>query len=174
NCLPPALLSPPCASLCLQEALQVLHHSQSEACSRLCQALIGHLAPPSPDASHSSLLAGLQDPERSRLLEAAMKWVGPEQLRELFQQLKGHLLGVANHRVANHGLQRLLDHAPEDVVQEVLSELGPVLQEPLARGHPGVLTALAGACRRHPALQPQALRCLLRVRTRPLPPRPRP
>ncbi|NXF93207.1 NOP9 protein, partial [Eubucco bourcierii] len=158
-----ALLSPPCASLCLQEALQILHHSQSEACSQLCQALIVHLAPPSTDPSHSSLLAGLQDPERSRLLEATMKWVGPEQLRDLFLQLKGHLLAVANHRVANHGLQRLLDHAPEDVVQEVLSELGPVLQEPLTRGHPGVLTALAGACWRHPVLQPQALCCLLQV-----------
>ncbi|NXX48834.1 NOP9 protein, partial [Tricholaema leucomelas] len=163
NCPPPALLSPACASLCLQEALQVLHHSQSEACARLCQALIGHLAPPSSDPSHSSLLAGLQDPERSRLLEAVMKWVGPEHLRAMFQQLKGQLRGVANHRVANHGLQRLLDHAPKDVVQEVLAELGPVLHEPLARGHPGVLTSLAGACQRHPQLQPEALRCLFRV-----------
>ncbi|KAM6307008.1 nucleolar protein 9-like [Podargus strigoides] len=88
----------------------------------------------------------------------------PQRLRELFQQqLKGRLLGMATHRVANHGLQRLLDHAPADVVGEVLSELGPALAEPLARGHPGVLTALLGACRRHPHLQPQALRCLFQA-----------
>lgn len=46
---------------------------------------------------------------------------------------------------------------------EVLSELGPALAEPLARGHPGVLTALLGACRRHPGLQQEALRCLFQV-----------
>ncbi|XP_068026120.1 nucleolar protein 9 [Melanerpes formicivorus] len=159
----PALLAPPCASLCLQEALQVLHHSQSEAGDCLCQALIGYLVPPSPDPTRSSLLAGLQDPERSRLLEAAMMWAGPECLRALFQQLKGHLRAVANHRLANHGLQRLLDHAPRDVVEEVLRELGPALHEPLAQGHPGVLTALAGACRRHPELQQEALRCLFQA-----------
>ncbi|KAM6051531.1 nucleolar protein 9 [Theristicus caerulescens] len=43
-----SLLSPAGASLCLQVALEVLHHSQSPACSRLCDALIGQLAPPSP------------------------------------------------------------------------------------------------------------------------------
>ncbi|KAM6297685.1 uncharacterized protein O3Q21_015418 [Podargus strigoides] len=96
----------------------------------------------------------------------------PQRLRELFQQqLKGRLLGMATHRVANHGLQRLLDHAPADVVGEVLSELGPALAEPLARGHPGVLTALLGACRRHPHLQPQALRCLFQLGHAPSSPR---
>ncbi|NXJ58573.1 NOP9 protein, partial [Spizaetus tyrannus] len=157
---PPALLSPAGASLCLQVVLEVLHRSQSPACSRLCNALIGQLAPPSPAPAESALVGGLQDPERSRLLEAAMAVAGPQRLRELFgQQLKGRLRGVAAHRVANHGLQRLLDHA----VGEVLSELGPALAEPLARGHPGVLTALLGACRRHPGLQQEALRCLFQV-----------
>ncbi|XP_009472684.1 PREDICTED: nucleolar protein 9 [Nipponia nippon] len=159
-----SLLSPASASLCLQVALEVLHHSQSPACSRLCDALIGQLAPPIPTPTESTLVWGLQDPERSRLLEAAMAVVGPQCLRELFhQQLKGHLRGVAAHRVANHGLQRLLDHAPADVVGEVLSELGPALAEPLACGHPGVLTALLGACCRHPSLQQEALRCLFQA-----------
>ncbi|KAM8985906.1 nucleolar protein 9 [Ara ararauna] len=40
-----SLLSPPCASLCLQVALEVLHRSQSPSCARLCRALIGRLAP---------------------------------------------------------------------------------------------------------------------------------
>ncbi|XP_072705381.1 nucleolar protein 9 isoform X1 [Ciconia boyciana] len=160
----PSLLSPAGASLCLQVALEVLHRGQSPACSRLCDALIGQLAPPSPAPAESALVWGLQDPERSRLLEAAMGVAGPPRLRELFQQqLKGRLRGVAAHRVANHGLQRLLDRAPADVVGEVLSELGPALAEPLARGHPGVLTALLGACRHHPALQPEALRCLFQA-----------
>ncbi|XP_050770275.1 nucleolar protein 9 [Gymnogyps californianus] len=159
-----SLLSPASASLCLQVALEVLHRSQSPACSRLCNALIGQLAPPSPAPAESALVWGLQDPERSRLLEAAMAVMGPQRLRELFQQqLKGRLQGVAAHRVANHGLQRLLDHAPADVVGEVVSELGPALGEPLARGHPGVLTALLGACRRHPGLQQEALCCLFQA-----------
>ncbi|XP_057282840.1 nucleolar protein 9, partial [Pezoporus wallicus] len=106
-----SLLSPPCASLCLQVALEVLHRSQSPACARLCRALIGQLAP-----GPGGLVAALEDPERSRVLEAAMTVLAPPLLRELFQwELRGRLRGVANHRVANHGLQRLLDHAPGDV-----------------------------------------------------------
>ncbi|XP_015472396.1 nucleolar protein 9 [Parus major] len=105
-----------------------------------------------------------------------MTVLDPPGLRQLFRgHLRGHLRGVASHRVANHGLQRLLDHAPEDVVEEVLSELGPALQEPLARGHPGVVVALLGAAQRHPRLQGAALRWLFQVghapfaRPRPLP-----
>ncbi|NXH78059.1 NOP9 protein, partial [Hydrobates tethys] len=157
-----ALLSPASASLCLQVALEVLHHSQSPACSRLCDVLIGQLAPPGPaPAERCPLLIGL--------LVIALFSIGHCSLGLLLdwllfqQQLKGHLRGVAAHRVANHGLQRLLDHAPADVVGEVLAELGPALAEPLARGHPGVLTALLGACRRHPGLQREALRCLFQV-----------
>ncbi|NXI89151.1 NOP9 protein, partial [Rhipidura dahli] len=159
-----ALLSPPCASLSLQGALSALHRSQSPSCARLCRALIGCLAQGGSAHGESPLLTSLRDPARSRLLEAAMTVMDPQGLRELFRgHFRGHLRGVASHRVANHGLQRLLDHAPEDVVGEVLSELGPALQEPLARGHPGVVVALLGAARRLPGLQGEALRSLFQV-----------
>ncbi|XP_053909119.1 nucleolar protein 9 isoform X1 [Cuculus canorus] len=151
----PSLQSPASASLCLQGALQALHHSRPSACAHLCDAVLS--------CAGGSLVLGLQDPERSRLLEAAMTVAEPGVLRQLFLQLKGNLRAVAEHRVANHGLQRLLERAPEDVIQEVLSELGPALSEPLVRGHPGVLTALMGACRRCPALQQEALRYLLQA-----------
>ncbi|NXN77551.1 NOP9 protein, partial [Bombycilla garrulus] len=168
------LLSPPCASLCLQGALSALHRSQSPSCSRFCRSLIGCLGGAGPAHGPSPLLTSLQDPARSRLLEAAMTALDPPGLRELFRDhLRGHLRGVASHRVANHGLQRLLDHAPEDVVWEVLLELGPALEEPLARGHPGVLLALLGAARRFPRLQGEALRCLFQVGHAPFPHRPR-
>ncbi|XP_061299691.1 nucleolar protein 9 [Pezoporus flaviventris] len=82
-----SLLSPPCASLCLQVALEVLHRSQSPACARLCRALIGQLAP-----GPGGLVAALEDPERSRVLEAAMTVLAPPLLRELFQwELRGRL-----------------------------------------------------------------------------------
>ncbi|XP_071885862.1 nucleolar protein 9 isoform X2 [Anas platyrhynchos] len=160
----PSLVSPPCASLCLQAALEALRHSQSAACARLCQALIGYLVPPGHAPGESPLVSALEDAQRGRLVEALFGAAGPRCLRGLFREhLRGRLLGVATHRLANHGLQRLLDHAPRDVVGEVLEELGPALQQPLGRGHPGVLTALAGACRRHPPLQPLALRRLLEL-----------
>ncbi|POI18642.1 hypothetical protein CIB84_017615, partial [Bambusicola thoracicus] len=112
-----ALLSPPCASLCLQGALQALHHSQSPACARLCDALIGLLAPPDHAPGESPLVAALEDPERGRIMEAVLSVAPPPRLWELFrEQLKGRLVGVACHRLANHGLQRLLDHAPSDLV----------------------------------------------------------
>ncbi|NWU94584.1 NOP9 protein, partial [Upupa epops] len=160
----PALLTPASASLCLQVALQVLHHSQSGACYRLCDALTGRLLPPSPDPTYSPLRVGLQDPLLSRLLEAAIAVGGPQRLRKMFEDhLRGHLQALASHPVANHGVQRFLDHIPPELTEEVLSELGPALSDLLARGHPGVLTALAGACRRHPPLQQEALRSFLQV-----------
>nr|XP_031363549.1 nucleolar protein 9-like [Lonchura striata domestica] len=160
----PALLSPACASLCLQGALGALRRSQSPSCARFCRALIGCLRQTGPAHQHSPLLTSLQDPAHSRLLEAAMTALDPPGLRELFRgHLRGHLRGVASHPVANHGLQRLLDHAPEDVVEEVLSELGPALEEPLARGHPGVVLALLGAALRHPRLQGEVLRWLFQA-----------
>ncbi|NWH82730.1 NOP9 protein, partial [Piaya cayana] len=160
-----ALRAPPAASLCLQVALQVLKRSHPESCARLCEAIVGAAGGPAPS---SSLLLALQAPEPSRLLEAAMTVAEPSLLRRLFRQLQGSLRALAQHRVGNHGLQRLLEHGPEDVVQGVLSELGPALSEPLARGHPGVLTALMGACRRFPALQQEALRSLLQVEFTPV------
>ncbi|NWU43970.1 NOP9 protein, partial [Hylia prasina] len=159
-----ALLTPACASLCLQGALSALHRSQSPSCTRFCRTLIGCLSQDSPVHNQSPLLMSLHDPARSRLLEAAMTVLDPPGLRELFQDhLRGHVRAMASHRVANHGLQRLLDHAPEDMVSEVLSELGPALEEPLAQGHPGVVTALLRAARRHPRLQGEVLRCLFQV-----------
>ncbi|XP_021239085.1 nucleolar protein 9 [Numida meleagris] len=160
----PSLLSPPCASLCLQGALQALQHSQSPAAARLCDAVIGLLAPPDHAPGESPLVAVLEDAERGRIMEAVLAAAPPPRLRELFQeQLKGRLLGVACHRLANHGLQRLLDHAPSDVVGVVLEELGPALGEPLARGHHGVAVALVGACGRQAELQQGALRCLFQA-----------
>ncbi|NXC49618.1 NOP9 protein, partial [Penelope pileata] len=161
-----ALLSPPCASLCLQGALQALHHSQSAATEHLCDAVIGHFVPPgpAPASGESPLVTALEDAEQGRVLEAALAVAVPQQLRELFQDhFRGRLRGVACHRLANHGLQRLLDHAPSDVVGAVLEELGPALHEPLARGHHGVAVALVAACGRHPELQQGALRWVLQV-----------
>lgn len=54
-------------------------------------------------------------------------------------------------------------------VSEVLSEVGPALGEVLAQGHPGVVTALLGAARRHPKLQGEALRWLFQVGHAPFP-----
>ncbi|NXV75744.1 NOP9 protein, partial [Atlantisia rogersi] len=164
----PALLTPASASLCLQGALEALRLSQSAASSRLPEALIGHLV---PHGDEGALVRGLEDPERSRLLEAAMTAAGANQLRALYHHhLKGRLQHLANHRLANHGLQRFLDHAPTDLLTEALEELGPNLGEALTSRHPGVLVAVAAAARRHPALQRDAMRHLLQVRPRPLSP----
>lgn len=153
----PELVALPRASLCLQEALYVLHRSQSEACARLCDAIIGHLAPNLPGNAESSLLQGLKDQSRCHLLEAAMTVGGAKLLRRLFrEQLIGRLEEAAAHPTANHGLRRLLEHAPPDVVEAALKELGHAH----FRGHPRVITALIGSCRRHPRLQQEALRLL--------------
>lgn len=71
----------------------------------------------SPSLPRSPLVSALEDAQRGRLVEALFGAAGPRCLRGLFREhLRGRLLGVATHRLANHGLQRLLDHAPRDVV----------------------------------------------------------
>lgn len=161
----PVFLSPPCASLCLQGALYALHRSQSEHCERLCRALIGLLLPSDHAPDESPLVSLLEDPERCHVMEAVLSVAPPPIIRELYRkELIGRLLGVACHRTANHGLQRLIDNAPQDVVHSILQELwGPAMGQPLTHGHHGVLLSLMAACLQYPELQQGALTSLLQT-----------
>ncbi|XP_067389176.1 nucleolar protein 9 [Emydura macquarii macquarii] len=150
------------ASLCLQVALEVLHRKLPEACAELCCAVIGYLSSRNPAAGCSPLLVFLKDPTCSRVLDKVLEVSEPPALRALYRQhFRGQLQALAGHRVANFTLQRLIGAAPPKLLGKVLAELGPGLEEVLAQGHPGVATALLGACRRHGASQQEALQLLM-------------
>ncbi|XP_042542273.1 nucleolar protein 9 [Dipodomys spectabilis] len=151
------------SSFCLQVALHILHRKLPQFCAHLCSAVIGYLGTRSSSADRSPLLMFLQDQTSSRLLEQVLLVLEPPKLQSLFEDhFQGQLLTLAAHPIANFPLQRLLDAVTSpELLSCVFEELSPALEAVLAQGHPGVVVALVGACRRVGAHQAQVLQRLL-------------
>ncbi|XP_006903330.1 PREDICTED: nucleolar protein 9 [Elephantulus edwardii] len=153
------------SSFCLQTALQILHHKLPQLCAHLCSAVIGYLSTRNSSADGSPLLLFLRDQTSSRLLEQILLVLEPPQLQTLFKDhFQGHLQTLAAHPIANFPLQRLLDAiTTPELLSLVFEELSPALEAVLAQGHPGVVIALVGACRRVGTLQDKVLQVLLKA-----------
>ncbi|KAM4853904.1 nucleolar protein 9 [Thomomys bottae] len=151
------------SSFCLQVALQILHRKLPQFCAHLCSAVIGYLGTRNSSAGGSPLLMFLRDQTSSRLLEQVLLVLEPPKLQSLFEDhFQGQLLTLAAHPIANFPLQRLLDAVTTpELLSRVFEELSPALEAVLAQGHPGVVVALVGACRRVGAHQAQVLQRLL-------------
>ncbi|XP_032199829.1 nucleolar protein 9 isoform X2 [Mustela erminea] len=151
------------SSFCLQVALQVLHRKLPQFCAHVCSAVISYLSSRNPSADGSPLLLFLRDQTSSRLLEQVLLVLEPLRLQSLFEDhFQGQLQALAAHPIANFPLQRLLDAVTTpELLSPVFEELSPVLEAVLAQGHPGVVIALVGACRRVGAHQAQVLQLLL-------------
>nr|XP_003924312.2 nucleolar protein 9 [Saimiri boliviensis boliviensis] len=151
------------SSFCLQVALQVLHCKLPQFCAYLCNAVISYLSTRSSSVDGSPLLLFLRDQTSSRLLEQVLLVLEPPRLQSLFEEhLQGQLQTLAAHPIANFPLQRLLDAVTTpELLSPVFEELSPVLEAVLAQGHPGVVIALVGACRRVGAYQAKVLQLLL-------------
>nr|XP_027775802.1 nucleolar protein 9 [Marmota flaviventris] len=151
------------SSFCLQVALQVLHRKLPQFCAYLCNAVIGYLSTRSSSAAGSPLLLFLRDQTSSRLLEQVLLVLEPPRLQSLFEDhFQGQLQILAAHPIANFPLQRFLDSiSTPELLSPVFEELSPALEAVLAQGHPGVVIALVGACRRVGAYQAQVLQLLL-------------
>ncbi|KAM6202885.1 nucleolar protein 9 [Rhynchocyon petersi] len=152
-------------SFCLQTALQVLHRKLPQLCAHVCNAVIGYLSSRNSSAEGSPLLLFLRDQTSSRLLEQVLLVSEPPWLQNLFKDhFQGHLQTLAAHPIANFPLQRLLDAiTTPELLSPVFEELSPALEAVLAQGHPGVVVALVGACRRVGAFQAQVLQVLLKA-----------
>ncbi|XP_036591815.1 nucleolar protein 9 [Trichosurus vulpecula] len=151
------------SSFCLQVALQVLHRKLPKACGCLCDSVITYLSTRNSAADSSPLLLFLRDQTSSRLLERVLLASEPPQLQSLFEDhFQGQLQSLAAHPIANFPLQRLLDAiTTPQLLSQVFEELSPALEAVLAQGHPGVVIALVGACRRVGTHQAQILQLLL-------------
>nr|XP_012611497.1 nucleolar protein 9 isoform X1 [Microcebus murinus] len=151
------------SSFCLQVALQILHRRQPQFCAHLCNAVIDYLSTRNSSADGSPLLLFLRDQTSSRLLEQVLLVLEPPRLQSLFENhFQGQLQTLAAHPIANFPLQRLLDAiTTSELLSPVFEELSPALEAVLAQGHPGVVVALVGACRRVGAHQAQVLQLLL-------------
>ncbi|XP_008067901.1 nucleolar protein 9 [Carlito syrichta] len=151
------------SSFCLQVALQVLHRKLPQVCAHLCSAVISYLSTRNSLADGSPLLLFLRDQTSSRLLEQVLLVLEPPSLQSLFEDhLQGQLQTLATHPIANFPLQRLLDAiTTPELLSLVSEELSPTLEAVLAQGHPGVVIAFVGACRRVGSHQAQVLQLLL-------------
>lgn len=151
------------SSFCLQVALQILHRKLPQFCAHLCSAVIGYLSSRNSSADGSPLLLFLRDQTSSRLLEQVLLVSEPARLQSLFEDhLQGQLQALAAHSIANFPLQRFLDAiTTPELLSPVFEELSPALEAVLAQGHPGVVIALVGACRRVGTHQAQVLQLLL-------------
>lgn len=151
------------SSFCLQVALQILHRKLPQFCAHLCNAVIGYLSNCNSSADGSPLLLFLRDQTSSRLLEQVLLVLEPPRLQSLFEDhFQGQLQTLAAHPIANFPLQRLLDAiTTPELLSPVFEELSPALEAVLAQGHPGVVIALVGACRRVGTHQAQVLQVLL-------------
>ncbi|XP_006738731.1 nucleolar protein 9 isoform X1 [Leptonychotes weddellii] len=151
------------SSFCLQVALQILHRKLPQFCAHLCNAVISYLSSRNSSADGSPLLLFLRDQTSSRLLEQVLLVLEPLRLQSLFEDhFQGQLQALAAHPIANFPLQRLLDAiTTTELLSPVFEELSPALEAVLAQGHPGVVIALVGACRRVGAHQAQVLLLLL-------------
>ncbi|XP_006835449.1 PREDICTED: nucleolar protein 9 [Chrysochloris asiatica] len=153
------------SSFCLQVALQILHRKLPPLCAHLCSAVIGYLSTRNSSAEGSPLLLFLRDQTSSRLLEQVLLVLEPPRLQSLFEDhFQEQLQALAAHPIANFPLQRLLDAVTTpELLSPVFEELSPALEAVLAQGHPGVVVALVGACRRVGAHQAQVLQLLLKA-----------
>ncbi|XP_057577060.1 nucleolar protein 9 isoform X2 [Hippopotamus amphibius kiboko] len=151
------------SSFCLQVALQVLHRKLPQFCAHLCSAVIDYLSSRNSSADGSPLLLFLRDQTSSRLLEQVLLVSEPPRLQSLFEDhFQGQLQTLAAHPIANFPLQRFLDAVTTaELLSPVFEELSPALEAVLAQGHPGVVIALVGACRRVGTHQAQVLQLLL-------------
>ncbi|XP_052502835.1 nucleolar protein 9 [Budorcas taxicolor] len=151
------------SSFCLQVALQILHRKLPQFCAHLCSAVVGYLSSRNSSADGSPLLLFLRDQTSSRLLEQVLLVSEPPRLQSLFEDhLQGQLQALAAHSIANFPLQRFLDAiTTPELLSPVFEELSPALEAVLAQGHPGVVIALVGACRRVGTHQAQVLQLLL-------------
>ncbi|KAF5925761.1 hypothetical protein HPG69_002211 [Diceros bicornis minor] len=151
------------SSFCLQVALQILHRKLPQLCAHLCNAVIGYLSSRNSSAAGSPLLLFLRDQTSSRLLEQVLLVSEPLRLQSLFEDhFQGQLQTLAAHPIANFPLQRFLDAVTTpELLSPMFEELSPALEAVLAQGHPGVVIALVGACRRVGTHQAQVLQLLL-------------
>lgn len=151
------------SSFCFQVALQILHRKLPQFCAHLCDAVIDYLSNRNSSADGSPLLLFLRDQTSSRLLEQVLLVLEPLKLQSLFEDhFQGQLQTLAAHPIANFPLQRLLDAiTTSELLSPVFEELSPALEAVLAQGHPGVVIALVGACRRVGTHQAQVLQLLL-------------
>ncbi|XP_033839045.1 nucleolar protein 9 [Periophthalmus magnuspinnatus] len=151
------------ASAVFQTMLSVCHRKRPKLCKQLLKRIMAYLTSCSSAPGVSPLLVFLKDQAASRLIEKVIQLSHKALLRDIFKNhLRGHLVDLALHPIANFVIQRLTGAiANYKMFLKLFDELLEGVEAILAAGHMGVIVQMAESCAESGEKQEELLRCLL-------------
>ncbi|XP_035490969.1 nucleolar protein 9 [Scophthalmus maximus] len=153
------------ASAVFQTMLTVCHRKRPKLCKQLLKRIMEYLTSRSAAPGVSPLLVFLKDQASSHLIETIIQLSHKPLLRDLYKNhLKGQLVDLALHPIANFPIQRLTSaSAKYKLFMGLFDELVQGVEAILAAGHMGVIIHLAESCAESEEKQDELLQCLLRA-----------
>ncbi|KAE8291344.1 Nucleolar protein 9 Pumilio domain-containing protein NOP9 [Larimichthys crocea] len=151
------------ASAVFQTMLSVCHRKRPKLCKQLLKRITEYLTTRSAAPGVSPLLVFLKDQASSRLIETIIQLSHKSLLCDLYKNhLKGQLVDLALHPIANFPIQRLTAaSAKYKLFQRLFDELIQGVEAILASGHMGVIVQLAESCAESGEKQEELMQCLL-------------
>uniref|UniRef100_A0A4W6CTD3 PUM-HD domain-containing protein n=1 Tax=Lates calcarifer TaxID=8187 RepID=A0A4W6CTD3_LATCA len=151
------------ASAVFQTMLTVCHRKRPKLCNQLLRRIMEYLTSRSAAPGVSPLLVFLKDQASSHLIETIIQLSHKALLRDLYKNhLKGQLVDLALHPIANFPIQRLTaSSAKYKLFLRLFDELVQGLEAILAAGHMGVIVQLAESCAESEEKQDELMQCLL-------------
>ncbi|XP_041660321.1 nucleolar protein 9 [Cheilinus undulatus] len=151
------------ASAVFQTMLTVCHRKRPKLCKQLLKRIMEYLTSRSAAPGVSPLLVFLKDQASSRLIETIIQLSHKALLRDLYKShLKGHLVDLALHPIANFPIQRITAaSAKYKLFLKLFDELIEGLEAILATGHMGVIVQLAQSCAESGEKQADLMQSLL-------------
>ncbi|KAI3374439.1 hypothetical protein L3Q82_006261 [Scortum barcoo] len=151
------------ASALFQTMLTVCHRKRPKLCKQLLKRIMEYLTSRSAAPGVSPLLVFLKDQASSRLIETIIQLSHKSLLRDLYKNhLKGQLVDLALHPIANFPIQRLTAaSAKYKLFLRLFDELIQGVEAILAAGHMGVIVQLAESCAESGEKQEDLMQCLL-------------
>uniref|UniRef100_A0A3Q4HLZ8 Nucleolar protein 9-like n=1 Tax=Neolamprologus brichardi TaxID=32507 RepID=A0A3Q4HLZ8_NEOBR len=146
-----------------QTMLTVCHRKRPKLCKQLLRRIMEYLTSRSAAPGVSPLLVFLKDQASSRLIETIIQLSHKPLLRGLYKNhLKGQLVDLALHPIANFPIQRLTAaSAKYKLFMRIFDELVEGVEAILAAGHMGVIVQLAESCAESEERQDEMMQCLL-------------
>uniref|UniRef100_A0A1A8KZ49 NOP9 nucleolar protein n=2 Tax=Nothobranchius pienaari TaxID=704102 RepID=A0A1A8KZ49_9TELE len=153
------------ASAVFQTMLTVCHRKRPKLCKQLLKRITEYLTGHSAAPGVSPLLVFLKDQASSHLIETMIQFSHKSLLRDLYKHhLKGNLVDLALHAIANFPIQRLTAaSAKHKHFIRLFDELVQGVEAILASGHMGVIVQLAESCAESGERQGEMLQCLLQA-----------
>uniref|UniRef100_A0A1A8S769 NOP9 nucleolar protein n=1 Tax=Nothobranchius rachovii TaxID=451742 RepID=A0A1A8S769_9TELE len=153
------------ASAVFQTMLTVCHRKRPKLCKQLLKRIAEYLTGHSAAPGVSPLLVFLKDQASSHLIETMIQFSHKSLLRDLYKHhLKGNLVDLALHAIANFPIQRLTAaSAKHKHFIRLFDELVQGVEAILASGHMGVIVQLAESCAESGERQGEMMQCLLQA-----------